>query len=85
MSCNHPGCYIHSGCGIDHPQDWTPTMTILINGHEMGGDDAADAAAHYLLSLGYPTDRPDRLRRMGEQMIAKYSPPPPKKRIVTQK
>jgi len=86
MACRHQTCQCEiEGCGITHPQDWTPAMHIELNGHEVGGDDMADAVAHYLLSLGYPRDIPEHLRKLAESLAAKHSLPLSKKRIVTQK
>jgi hypothetical protein len=56
------------GCGIEHPDDWQPKVVIRVNLIEVGGDDIADAFAHYLLQCGYPRDRPEHLRKMGESM-----------------
>ena len=47
-------------------------MTMTINGHVAVGDDEADCMAHYLLQLGYPTDRPDHLRKISEGVVARH-------------
>ena len=73
MACTHPSCTCQiKGCGLTHPPGWKPTMVISINGVEVGGDDEADCVAHYLIHLGYPTDRPDHVRNMGERMVARH-------------
>ena len=65
-------CTCHmDGCGIDHPHDWQPQMTAHINGVVVVGDDHADCFAHYLLRAGYPTDRPQHLRKIAENMAAR--------------
>ena len=46
-------------------------MTASINGVIANGDDAADCIAHYLLGIGYPSDRPDHLRGIAESMAAR--------------
>lgn len=71
MSCSHVDCACQiKGCGIEHPDDWTPTVRMTVNGVLTGGDDHADAFAHYLLHLGYPTDQPEHLRKISESMAA---------------
>lgn len=72
MSCSHESCACQVvGCGLDHPADWKPAMTACINGRVVTGDDHADCVAHYLLSMGYPTDRPKHLRGIAERMAAR--------------
>jgi hypothetical protein len=72
VSCSHVDCPCQiQGCGIEHPADWTPTVHITVNGKPCSGDDAADAIAHYLLSLGYPTDRSEHLRKIAEKMATR--------------
>lgn len=74
MACTHPTCDCQiKGCGVKHPAGWKPAMIISINGVPTGGDDPADCAAHYLIRLGYPTDRPEHLRQMGEGMAARWA------------
>lgn len=46
-------------------------MTAHINGVVVAGDDHADCFAHYLLQAGYPTDRPQHLRKVAENMAAR--------------
>jgi hypothetical protein len=73
VACRHASCRCEiQGCGLTHPDDWTPVITMSINGHEVGGDDVADCVAHYLISLGYPTDRPDHLRSISEGQAARW-------------
>lgn len=82
MACNHVSCQCEvQGCGLTHPADWVPVMKMAINAHEVGGDDHADCMAHYLLSVGYPRDRPEHLRQLAESHVAKHPLP----RTVTQK
>lgn len=72
MSCTHANCACAiQGCGLTHPTDWTPVMKASINGVVVAGDDPADCIAHYLLRLGYPTDRPEHLRKVAESMAAR--------------
>lgn len=72
MSCSHETCACQiQGCGIDHPKDWQPKMAAQINGVLVHGDDRADCFAHYLLQAGYPTDRPDHLRKVAESVAAR--------------
>lgn len=70
MGCSHESCACQiAGCGIEHPRDWKPSVTISVNGVVVTGDDHADAMAHYLLHLGYPTDQPQHLRKISEAMV----------------
>lgn len=72
MGCPHRDCTCQiSGCGLNHPWDWIPHIVVQINGVEVGGDDFADCVAHYLIQCGYPTDRPDHLRRIVERMASR--------------
>lgn len=71
MTCRHEDCACSiQGCGIDHPADWKPKMTAYINGVVVTGEDLADCVAHYMLQAGYPTDRPEHLRRVAELQAA---------------
>jgi len=71
-TCSHESCACQIiGCGIDHPRDWKPAVTARINGVLVGGDDAADCMAHYMLNLGYPTDRPEHVRQVAESIMAR--------------
>lgn len=72
MPCSHESCDCQIiGCGLDHPRDWKPKMTAIINGITVVGEDAADCMAHYLLQAGYPTDRPEHLRKVAESVAAR--------------
>ena len=72
MSCTHANCACAiQGCGLIHPEVWTPRTTASINGVVVVGDDYADCVAHYLLQCGYPTDRPEHLRRIAMRMAAR--------------
>ena len=72
MACSHESCACRiTGCGLDHPTGWMPKMSATINTVVASGDDAADCVAHYLLSIGYPTDRPAHLRKMAENIVAR--------------
>lgn len=71
MACSHQSCTCQIiGCGTDHPRDWKPKMTARINGVIVAGDDAADCMAHYMLHLGYPTDRPEHIRKVAAGVVA---------------
>lgn len=59
------------GCGLEHPLYWKPKMTARINGVIVRGDDPSDCMAHYLLQAGYPTDRPDHLRKVAGSLVGK--------------
>ena len=70
MACSHQSCTCEMvGCGLDHPADWTPKVTVNINGVVVVGEDEADCMAHYLLQAGYPPDRPEHLRRVAEGVV----------------
>ncbi len=72
MACNHQTCQCELvGCGIDHPSDWVPQLEMSINASVVQGDDPADCMAHYLLSMGYPRDRPEHLRKIAESTAKK--------------
>ena len=60
-----------AGCGLEHPDDWEPTVSLIVNGVEVGGDDYADAMAHYMLQCGYPRDQPAHLRDVAERVAAR--------------
>lgn len=72
MACSHQSCPCQiTGCGLDHPDDWAPAITININGIYVGGDDSTDCMAHYLLQAGYPADQPDHIRKIAQLWAAK--------------
>lgn len=86
MACSHVDCQCEiEGCGLTHPKNWQPTMTVQINMTVVSGDDPADCFAHYLLQMGYPRDRPDHLRKVSESMAARREGKKDAQRASTQR